>query len=377
MTPVVVLTLLASALLVACGDRAEALPSPPPAPEKVVQLDEVKPAEVVVLSLAELGFTAAVDKVTSSGAVSDAIVKDGTLRFSTPGDKGVNQEATFEIQGTSTRQKFRVLIRSLRPTRPLPHVEPPEEGSPAPVPPPPPLTISGLGPGNAISAAPLTFKLQGISGLDLKDDSDALVIGANNVAVSLNKFWVFNPTDSSFSISSPTMQQLLSALPTGPLNMVLNFVSKDGEFAVSYDMLVTGPGAKLSGKLQSPQGDPITSLAGRKILLKGFNSQMRAVAVADANGGFTFDGAIPDTYQLTLSDLQNPNIVSASTEIFASTTQANVTLVVPSGIDVSTSAKLAAVQKGAAITSSYVAGTVKQNGRAPASRNVRPNRPTD
>lgn len=331
---VAVLMLLANALLAACGDRAEALPSPPPAPENIIKLDEVQQAEVVVLSLAKLGFPAGADKVISSGAVSDAILKDGTLRFSTPGDTGVDQEAAFEIQSASTRTKFRVLIRSTRPTLPEPQIEPLDNGAPTPA--APPLTIVGLGPSNAITGAPLTFKLHDVAGLDLKDDSDVLVIGANNVSISLNKYWVFNPADSSFSISGPAMQQLLGALPTGALNMVLNFVSKDGEFAVVYNMLATGPGAKLSGKLQSPQGDPVTSLAGRKVLLKGFNSEMRAVAVVDANGAFSFEGVIPDTYQLTLNDLQNPNVVSASTEIFASTTQANVTLVVPSAIGVST-----------------------------------------
>lgn len=334
-----------------------------------VRLDPVKPAEVVILSLADLGFPGGADKVVPSGAVSDALVSDGTLRFATPGDPGVDQEASLAVQSGTATTVFRVLIRTQRPRQPLAHVEPLEDGSSLPA--APTLTIAGLGPDNAITGAPLTFKLNGTALLDLKDDSDGLVTGPGNSTVSLKNFWVFNPSDSSFSISGQSMQQLLGALPNGALTMALNFVSKDGEFAVSYELLATKQGAKLSGKLQSPQGNPVTSLAGRKILLKGFNVHLRAAAVVDANGSFVFEGVLPDTYQLTLSDLQNPNLVSASTVIFAYTTTAEVTLVVPLGAAIQAGAKESTQTASSAITSSYVASKISQNGSAPAKRDVR------
>lgn len=331
-----------------------------------IQLDEVEPAEVVILALADLGLPAGADKVTPSGAVSDVLLKDGTLRFSTPGDTGVDQEAAFEIEGGGTVTTLHVLIRSQRPTAVEAHVELLDDGLPPPN--PPELTVTGLGPNNTITSNTVTFKLQGIAQLDLKDDSDGLVVGANNAAVSLNKFWVFDAADSSFSISGTVLQQLLSALPNGDLDVGLNFVSKDGEFAVSYNLLAMKPGAKVSGQLQTPQGDAVTGLAGKKILLTGYNAQMRAVALVDANGAFSFEGVIPDTYELTLNDLENPGVVGASTAIYPDTTQADVTLVYALGTGNETLSRQAA--PASPMQSSFVSGTVTQNGTAPSDRNI-------
>ncbi|WP_265298502.1 hypothetical protein [Verminephrobacter eiseniae] len=382
---------LASALLAACGGGtqappgsapvAEAPPGTPPVAEvppsapaasvKRFQLEEVKPAEVVILSLQDLDLPADADSVTPSGAISNALLMDGTLRFSTPGDTGEDQEATLEIKSGAATTISHVLIRSQRLTAAQAYDDGPEEDG-LPVPESPRLTVDGLGPNNTITDAPLTFRLQGVGALDLKDDSKGLIIGANNVRVRLKDFWSFNPVDSSFSISGPAMQRLLSALPNGALTIGLNFVSKDGEFAASYDMLAIRRGAKVSGRLQSLNGDSVTMFAGRKILLKGYNEQMRAEAVVDANGTFTFENVIPDTYFLTWNDLRNPYIVSGSMAIFKNTTQASVTLVVPPNmLEANTSsAKLAAQRAGAGTPLSYVSGYVTQDGTPPPPRDI-------
>lgn len=65
----------------------------------VQQLAPAKPAEVVVLPLADIGVPDNVDKVTVAGAVTDVLLKDGTLRFSTPGDTGAPQQAEFTLSG--------------------------------------------------------------------------------------------------------------------------------------------------------------------------------------------------------------------------------------------------------------------------------------
>ncbi|MCW5237465.1 carboxypeptidase-like regulatory domain-containing protein [Verminephrobacter eiseniae] len=375
------MALLASALLTACGGGtqappgsapvAEAPPSAPAASVKRIQLNEVKPAEVVILSLQDLDLPAGADSVTPSGAISNALLMDGTLRFSTPGDTGEDQEATLEIKSGAATTIGHVLIRSQRLTAAQAYDDGPEEDG-LPVPESPHLTVDGLGPNNTITDAPLTFRLQGVGALDLKDNSEGLIIGANNVRVSLEDFWSFNPVDSSFSISGPAMQRLLNVLPNGALTIGLNFVSKDGEFTASYDMLAIRRGAKVSGRLQSLNGDPVTTFAGRKILLKGYNARMRAEAVVDANGTFTFENVIPDTYFLTWNDLRNPYIVSGSMAIFKNTTQASVTLVVPPNMleaDTS-SAKLAAQRAGAGTPLSYVSGYTTQDGTPPPPRDI-------
>lgn len=318
-----------------------------------IALEPVKPAEIVVLALQELGLPGTADQVVVRGALRNVLLKDGTLRFATPGDTGSDQHASIALQHGSAVTTLQVLIRSQRPSRPLAHAERNEDGGVTR--PQVQLAVGGLGPNNTIGQQPLTFKLVGAAPLDLAKDSVALAIGVGNVQVPIHKFWQFKPADNSFVVPAAVMPQLLAALPNGALELMLNFVSKDGEFAESYDMLAVKQGATLRGTLQTTQGLPVTSLAGRRMLLQGYDKRLRADAVVDANGGFTFEGVIPDTYQLTLDDLEAPNVVSASAAIFAGTTAANITL---------TYAAPVAAAAGASVVSS----SVTQNGAPPPAR---------
>lgn len=328
----------------------------------VQQLAPAKPAEVVVLPLADIGVPDNVDKVTVAGAVTDVLLKDGTLRFSTPGDTGAPQQAEFTLSGPNGTTVLSLPILTERPREPLLHVEPRDDGS---VPEnPPSLQVGGLGPNNSIDGNTLSFKLAGAPSTDLADDSDGLVIGAKNTAVSLKSYWTYDPVSTTFTISGSKLQQLMAALPAGALTVSLNFVSKDGEFASSYEFLAIRQGAKVAGKLVAPGGAPVTTLAGKKILLRGYNNHLRLVAPVDANGQFSFDNVIPDTYQLTLNDLENPNVVSASAIILANTTTANVSLT----YSLNKTVQKAAMAAGPA--PSFVASTLTQDGTAPAARDV-------
>ena len=325
----------------------------------VQQLAPVKPAEVVVLPLADIGVPENVDKVTVAGAVTDVLLKDGSLRFSTPGDTGAPQQAEFTLSGPNGSTVLSLPIVTERPQEPLLHVEPRDDGS---VPENPPnLMVGGLGPNNSILGNTLTFKLEGAASTELGDDSDGLAIDANNTAVSLKSYWTYDPASTTFTISGTKLQQLMAALPAGALTVSLNFVSKDGEFASSHELMAIHRGAKMAGKLVAPDGVPMTTLAGKKILLRGYNNHLRLVAPVDANGQFAFDNLIPDTYQLTLSDLENPNLVSASAIILAGTSTANVSITyTPNKVGL----KAAAAAGPAA---SFVASTPSPSGcKAPA-----------
>ncbi|WP_265282352.1 carboxypeptidase-like regulatory domain-containing protein [Verminephrobacter aporrectodeae] len=354
-----------SAVLSACGDGAQTQSGPSPTLAGKAELQNVKPAQMVSLSLKELGLPAGADKVTPSGAVSNALLKDGQLRFSTPGDTGKDQEANFEIKSGPTTSQFHVLIRSQRPTSAGVYGEFTDD------PPPPNVVVDGLGANNVMTGAPLTFRLQGVPTLDLKEKSigEIPVGGDSAISVHLEKFWSFNPADSSFSISGPAMQRILDALPNGSFWMHLYFSANDGEFAAGYEMLVSKAETRLSGNLLSERGDPVTSLAGREVLLNGVNTRTRAVAVLDANGAFAFEHVLPDVYFLTLSDLHYPNVVSTSFPIYEGSTQAKVTMVVPPGLGIDTGAK-AAAQRVAAPGSSAVRSSVTQDGKEPPSRDI-------
>jgi len=328
----------------------------------VRQLAPVEPAEVVELPLAALGLPSSADKVSVSGAITDVLLKDGTLRFSTPSDQGVPQRAEFTLQSGTTSTVLSQPILTERPAAPLLHVEPLDDGSTPDF--SPLLTIAGFGPNNSFSNNPLIFRLNNLQSLDLMSDSDGLVTGTDNTSVRLKDYWSFNPADNSFTISSNQMQKLLSALPKGALTLMLNFVSRDGAFASSYQLLATHPIAMIAGRLITPEGTPVTSLAGKKMLLRGYNQRLRLVAPVDSNGNFNFADVIPDTYQLTLNDLEKPNVVSASTIVLQDTTTASVTITYPSDHTL----------KGllAAPNDSYVASTVKQNGTPLKGRSLAP-----
>lgn len=284
----------------------------------------VGPAEVVVLALADLGLGDAVDSADASGAVSTVLVRDGTLRFMTPGDTGAPQRAEFALTKGGVRTTLIQPIRTLRPVAPSAY----EEGSSERTP-PPRLSIAGFGPGNTFTGMPLGFTLDTRAALDLARDSDGLIRAPDGARVSLKPYWRFEPHGNRFTIEGDRLARLMAALPGGALDVSLNFVSADGEFAVAYDLLALRPTATLDGRLVTPHGAAATGLAGRKILLHGRDQRLRRVADVDAAGRFTFADIVPDTYQLTLADLAHPNLASAHVGVGRHAATVQATIVVP------------------------------------------------
>lgn len=324
-----------------------------------IALDAVRPAQVVTLSLAELGLTDGADSVKVSGAVTDVLLQDGSLRFSTPGDTGADQHAQFALSKGNMVTTLNLLIQSELPTAVETYVEPDDDGNlPATA---PVLAITGLGPNNRLQPGPLAFRLVGAPPLALQDDSDGLLSRPNGVAVSLKQYWVFDAASGTFSISATAMQQLLLFLPNGSYDLNLNFVSQDGEFTASYALIVLKSGAVVQGQLRTPAGGNATGLAGKKMLLAGYNNHQRQVAVVDAMGAFRFDGVLPDTYQLTLNDLVHPNVVSVSAVVFDNSSTVSVGIVYPYG---------PGLAQRTASAQSYVAGSVTQDGAGPPARAV-------
>ncbi|MGK5011442.1 hypothetical protein [Janthinobacterium sp. MDB2-8] len=324
-----------------------------------IELDPVLPAQVVTLSLADLGFTDGADSVKVSGAVTDVLLQDGSLRFSTPGDTGVEQHAQFSISKGNKVTTLGVLIQTELPTAVETYVEPDDDGNvPATA---PVLAITGLGPNNRLQPGALAFRLVGAPSLALQDDSDGLLSMPDGVAVSLKQYWVFDAVSGAFSISATAMQQLLASLPNGSYDLNLNFVSQDGEFTASYALIVVKSSTSLQGQLRTPAGGNVTGLAGKKMLLAGYNNHQRQVAVVDATGAFHFDGVLPDTYQLTLNDLVHPNVVSVSAVVFDNSSTVSVGIVYP--YEPGLAQRTAPAQ-------SYVAGSVTQDGAGPPARQV-------
>jgi hypothetical protein len=327
----------------------------------LVKLEPVKPADLVVLAAADLGLPASGATVTTSGAIREALLRDGTLRFATPGDSGSEQHGRIVVRGDSVNTVLDVTVRTMRPTAPVSYEEPDENGNPpaaAPV-----LEVIGFWL-TATTGGDIAFRLADSAGLDLADDSIGTATGRNGARIALHDYWTFDRATATFSISGAAREQLLAALPGGPLALSLNFVSKDGMFTASYDLLAAHRGVLLQGRILHSDGRPVTSLLDRTMLLAGYNTGHRVVTPITYRGEFDFANVIPDTYQLTLVELDNPGVTSVSTAIYDTTTEATVTIVYPVPGQGATHGE-------ARRPESYAASSVIQDGAPPPRQAVR------
>lgn len=288
-------------------------------------LNDLDHAEIYVIPLSGLGISLPATSVSATGAVREARIVDGSLRFWTPGDPGHDEYGNFLVHTGSGITSLTALIRSQRPTRAATVIEAMENGElPAPR---PRLNVEGLAANNSLTGGPLTFRLASNPGGDFKDDSRAELVAAGNSVIALQDYWTYNPADASFTIDSSAMAEILTRLAPGAASMSVNFVSKDGEFAAVYELLALRPSASLKGRFISQDGAPVATLSGMHVLLKGYAGSLRKTALIGNDRRFTFEGLVPDTYQLTLSDLANPNATTASTAVFLDSTNVDVSIV--------------------------------------------------
>ncbi|HEX8611123.1 MAG TPA: hypothetical protein VF800_07510 [Telluria sp.] len=293
--------------------------------EASLRLNELNPAETYTFSLKELGISTAADKVTASGAIDEALIRSGTLRFSTPGDTGTEQYAMFVIHTGAAVTVLRARIRSLLPTSIV------QAGHDDALIQPVSLVLGGVGAGNRPTGNPLTFKLSGTARLKLVNNSDAVILLSDGKAISLKPYWNFDPQEQSFSIGGDGLTKLLEQLPNGRHSVMAGFESDDAEFVANFEFALTKASAKMVGRFVLPDGRGATELSGRKVLLKGFNGGLRMQAAIAADGTFAFEGVIPDVYYITLSDLEQPDQVAASTAVLPTSSEVNVTLVYGEG----------------------------------------------
>lgn len=321
------------------------------------QLSQLQPAEIYMFPLAELNIPDAADSVVASGAVSTALLKDGTLRFATPGDTGRDQDAQFVVKADGATIILHARILSARPTEISLFNDGPAYTDRAD---PPMLTISGFGPDNRVTGSVLKFKLTGVAGVKLQQSSDVTAQAADNTCISLKQYWNYDAADSSFSIAGDALRRLMSILPVGTLDFMANFVSDDAESVVTYEFRAMNARTTLKGQFVTPHGAKATGLAGKSVRMHGVNEHLRKLASVDADGAFEFDGVIPDIYFVTLGDLEHPDVASGSTYIYPDSTQVTMTFVYPEGSAGDVSAKGV----------STIAGWSEQNGTPPPVRAI-------
>ena len=295
--------------------------------EASLRLNELQPAKTYVFSFRELSIAAGADSVAVSGAIGEALIRQGTLRFSTPGDTGADQYASLVIHAGAAVKVIRVRIRSLLSSR----IVEMREGADGAATPAASLVLSGVGASNRLTGDPLRFTLSGFPAIKLAKNCGAMILLPNGTAIGLEEYWRFDQQSQSFSISGDALATLLQKLPPGPLGVVAAFLSDDSEVGVNFDFTVIKATAKLTGSFVLPDGSGAGVLGGKKVLLEGVYGKMRMDTTITANGKFAFEGVIPDTYYITLSDLEHPDEVHELATVLPESTEVNVTVVYATG----------------------------------------------
>lgn len=328
------------------SDAPEPTPAPPPeeAPVPVAATLESLPAEVVSVSLEGLGLatesvlvgqptigTPASEPANLANGQPRAIITEGSIRFANPGDTG--EDATYRISLDSPAGgeliDVEVVVRSTR-QRTFTTLVESAEGASGPV--SPDLEASGFGPGNTVGDSGLRFAVPGAPALD-PQASRALVRDGSGVLYRLSDEWTFDPGENALEVSLDSLLSFLDPIPAGDLDLTVNLVSQDFEFAAVYDLRIIKPQASIEGMLVDSGGLPVVSDEPIFVALIGASSDLRRIVEVDDEGRFTFESLISETYTLSVVDLERPGIFTAIVPIFEDTSTAEATLLYePEGV---------------------------------------------
>lgn len=329
------------ALLGACGSNDDNDGAPPPAPapaptpapvpsrpEQFRSLSYGTYAAVVALSLETLGLPAdlAAQQISVAKGSAEALtVRDGEIRFISPEDPGANAEVVLKIALADVDVMVPVELESARPTAFVLEVEPDEVGSaPSAA---PTLRVTGLGEGNLLQAAELAISADGAPELDPSASSATIFLPQTSGVVDIARYWVRDPATNQLKISAQDMQQILGQLPTGDMVVDVGLSSVDGSLGAAWTFPAYKGAAALSGAVVDGSGGAVTSLTGRKIALRGLNTnRTRRVLTIGEGGLFSTEGLPAGTYELALLDPDAPNFWIVSFAIQAGSTQISVTL---------------------------------------------------
>jgi hypothetical protein len=286
----------------------------------------LEPATVSVVALSDLEWPVLLSAVADSDARLDngrpeILIYDERLVVAAPGDTGADQDFTVVLRG-NRNAVLNIKVKSVRPTA---IAEGDEEGDTAPE--PPALTISGLGPGNALGASQLVLGVANAK--EFSASASRFLIETDSSAVNASKIFAHDQTTNTFSASATDLRAILNDLPNGELTFTANLVSKDFEFARVYSFQFLKGDAMLSGQLVDAKNQPLSgvNIDQLNVALVGVKNRTRRVAPVNANGQFGFEGLAPDNYNLVVTDLRQPNFFGGFVTLAPGSTAANVSLV--------------------------------------------------
>jgi len=286
----------------------------------------LEPAQLYIISLSELGLSSEVAVTEVSGGVLNALALDQTLRFATQGDAGVEVPASISLTDGLEDKVIEFQVVAGRPVSVYSHWDYEEdEDTLRDI---PPLEVFGLGPGNVLRPTDLIFRISQSVPIQGAMRGEAFIRDSENQIVRLDDLWIYDPVSAAFTVPAAVMADLSSSLMPGDVEISLNFFSPDSLLDVNYQLLTLNPAATVKGRIMDSNGQPVLSLSGSKILVRGSLTNIRRVVTVDEGGSFEIPDVVPETYDLELLDLQNPLSVSTSLAVFPFSTLVEVDLVV-------------------------------------------------
>jgi hypothetical protein len=334
-------------------------------------------ASVASLDLQELGLPSDLEitQLTVIEGTAEALsIHDGEIRFLTPADSGSDGKVTLRAALTDRDVIIPIVIRSARPSDIVAYVEPSDTGSAGTV---PKLKVTGMTATNALIGGAMTFSATGAPSLDAAASTATVYVPITGKTVNLAGLWSYQASTNSFEISSSVMTTLLAQLPASEVEVNIALTSVDGEFAYAWSFMAHKPTATLKGQVVDIGNTPSTSLAGRKIAVRGIDNRTRRVVTVAADGTFVADALVEGTFDIILLDVEAPNFWRATVPIFKGSTTASVSFPY-AGTGITTAGNSA---RGGVVTTS-AAGTafvgpsvlrshLTQDGVSPASRSTR------
>lgn len=303
-------------------------PTPPAAQPKATAPQSATYAEVVRLSLVGLGLPDNLDAAqlsVKSGTADSLAIRDGEIRFITPTDPGTDQ--TVELRALVNNEEIvvPVTVRSFRPTEVFADIEASESGG-DPIASPPKLTVTGLGPGNALVGGALVLTVANNSPLDPLASAATIYVPNANQVLDLAKVWSYDAAARSLTVSSSAMATLLASLPSEDVEVSVSLVSPDGKFASAYVFAAHKPRAVIAGQIRDFNGAAVTNMANAKVAARGLDNRTAKVAVVDSAGKFEITGLVDGTYEISVLSVDQPGFVTTTVPIYVTTTTANVQL---------------------------------------------------
>lgn len=266
-------------------------------------------AEVARISLDELDLPRDSSVALEAGVAEALTVADGEIRFVTPSDPGADQQLTLRIRSGGAPLFLPVIVASDWPTAISEVWDADEEGRPPPR--LPPLRIEGLGPRNLLTeGAPLVFRTDAPAALDPELSQVNVWIPSTKQVVALSTSWRSEERGRALVLPAATVAAVWKNLPSGELELDITLNTVNDGVGGGYKVKVLKATATLEGKIVDRAGQPVRSLAGRRVGIRGLDSSLnegtRLTSTIARDGSFRAGPLAAGTYAVALLDTAAP-----------------------------------------------------------------------